>query len=233
MHDLRDGPVSLIKLGSYVNASSVQQAEMTEGGQTRAGKRMNECFYKKNSRWVLEISLRDQVNLKCLSLLWLRKWLRGTVLSHKDIIAPIDISIFRETIAKFHRYLGHRHSRITWIAREKREARSDKHARDTLPVDTRDRARVRDLACIRGRTDSPRRQGGRCGLTRCLTRGRGRNGPSDAHTAPTYPVLGWVLPRRLRILRQPAASGVSRHHCGPAWSRLMTYSASTVQRCAL
>lgn len=108
-----------------------------------------------------------------------------------------------------------------------------KRRRATLPVDTRDWARVADLACIRGRTDSPRRQGGRRGLTGSLARRRGRNGPSDAHIAPTYPIFGRVLPRGLRVLRQPTAPGASRHHRGPAGSRLMTYRAPTVQRRAL
>jgi len=62
--------------------------------------------------------------------------------------------------------------------------------RAMLPVDTRDRTRVSDLACVRGRTDSARWQGGRHSLTGGLTRGQGRNGPSDAHIAPTYPILG-------------------------------------------
>lgn len=105
--------------------------------------------------------------------------------------------------------------------------------RAILPVDARHRARVADLGCIRGRTDSPRRQGGRRGLTRSLVRGRGRNGPSDAHAAPTYPIFSRVLSRGLRVLRQPTAPGASRHHRGPTGSRLMTYRAPTIQRRAL
>lgn len=105
--------------------------------------------------------------------------------------------------------------------------------RATLPVDTRDRTRVGNLACIRGRTDSAWRQGGRCGLTGGLTRRQGRHGPSDAHTAPTYPIFGRVLPRGLRVLREPAAPGIPRHHRGPAGPRLMTYRAPTIQRRAL
>lgn len=102
----------------------------------------------------------------------------------------------------------------------------------TLPVDTRDRTGV-DLACIRGRTDSARRQGGRRGLTGGLTRGQGRNGPSDAHIAPTYSIFGRVLSGGLRVLREPAAPGIPRHHRGPAGPRLMTYHTPTIQRRAL
>lgn len=117
------------------------------------------------------------------------------------------------------------HNETTSVAARLNEKRI-KHA--TLPVDTRDR--IGDLACICSRIDSSRWQSGRHSLTGGLTRGRGRNGPSNAHVTPTYPILGRMLPRGLRVLRQPTASGASRHYRGSARPGLMTYHVSTVQR---
>lgn len=77
-----------------------------------------------------------------------------------------------------------------------------------LPVAAGASGRIRDVGRIRGWTDSTRWQGG----SRGLARGRGRNGPYDAHVAPTYPVLGRMLPRGLRTLRQPTTTAASRHH---------------------
>lgn len=81
-----------------------------------------------------------------------------------------------------------------------------------LPVAAGASGRIRDVGRIRGWTDSTRWQG----RSRGLTRGRGRNGPYDAHVAPTYPVLGRMLPRGLRALRQPTTTAASRHHRGYA-----------------
>lgn len=77
-----------------------------------------------------------------------------------------------------------------------------------LPVAAGASGRIRDVGRIRGWTDSTRWQGG----SRGLARGRGRNGPYDAHVAPAYPVLGRMLPRGLRTLRQPTTTAASRHH---------------------
>ena len=111
--------------------------------------------------------------------------------------------------------------------REEKRSTESTHA---LPVATGASGCIRDVGRIRGWTDSTRRQG----WSRGLTRGRGRNGPYDAHVAPTYPVLGRMLPGGLRALRQPTTSGASRHHRRSARSCcLMGHRPSAVQRRAL
>lgn len=91
--------------------------------------------------------------------------------------------------------------------KEKRRENSTERTH-ALPVAAGASGRIRDVGRIRGWTDSTRWQGG----SRGLARGRGRNGPYDAHVAPTYPVLGRMLPRGLRTLRQPTTTAASRHH---------------------
>lgn len=116
-----------------------------------------------------------------------------------------------------------------------RRVMEKKHGTRALPVAAGASGRARDVGRIRGWTDSTRWQGGSRGLG--LSRGRGRNGPYDAHVAPTYPVLGRMLPAGgLRALRQPTTPGASGRHratAGP-WRRcLIGHRASAVQRCAL
>lgn len=113
---------------------------------------------------------------------------------------------------------------------EMREEKRNTESTHALPVATGAGGCIRDVGRIRGWTDSTRRQG----WSRGLTRGRGRNGPYDAHVAPTYPVLGRMLPGGLRTLRQPTTSGASRHHRRSARSCcLMGHRPSAVQRRAL
>lgn len=108
------------------------------------------------------------------------------------------------------REIGWRRNEIEGEREKKRENSTERtHA---LPVAAGASGRIRDVGRIRGWTDSTRWQGG----SRGLTRGRGRNGPYDAHVAPTYPVLGRMLPRGLRALRQPTTTAASRHHRGYA-----------------
>ena len=113
---------------------------------------------------------------------------------------------------------------------ETREEKWSTESTHALPVATGAGGCIRDVGRIRGWTDSTRRQG----WSRGLTRGRSRNGPYDAHVAPTYPVLGRMLPGGLRALRQPTTSGASRHHRRSARSCcLMGHRPAAVQRRAL
>lgn len=106
---------------------------------------------------------------------------------------------------------GKKRNRRIERGRENKEREDSTERTHALPVAAGASGRIRDVGRIRGWTDSTRWQGG----SRGLARGRGRNGPYDAHVAPAYPVLGRMLPRGLRTLRQPtatAAAAASRHH---------------------